>query len=118
VVALAQYASAQTSEECEIAVAVADDMQGRGLGARMLSMLLDAGSLAGYLRAVGDVLPENGAMIALARRLGFRISINPEDADLLRVELPLEERSPVASPDGLVTHLPRNVPALHSAVPA
>jgi acetyltransferase len=118
VVALAQYASAKTSEECEIAVAVADDMQGRGLGARMMSMLLDAASLAGYLRAVGDVLPENGAMIALARRLGFRISINPEDADLLRVELPLEERSPAASPNGLVTHLPRNVPSLPSAIPA
>ncbi len=118
VVALAQYASAGMSEECEIAVVVADDTQGRGLGARMMSILLDAARLAGYLRAVGDVLRENGAMIALARRLGFRISINPEDADLLRVELPLEERWPAAAPNGLAAHFPRSATALHSAVSA
>jgi hypothetical protein len=57
-------------------------------------------------------------MIALARRLGFRISINPEDADLLRVELPLEERLPAASAQGLAAHLARNAPSLPSAIPA
>jgi acetyltransferase len=91
VVAVAQYAAAERADECEVALVLADEIQGQGLGTRLLARLLDAANRGGYRRAVGDVLRENGAMIALARRAGFEVAINTEDRDLLRISRPLEQ---------------------------
>lgn len=91
IVGLAQFAAAEVPRECEIAVVVADDLHGQGVGARLMEALLAAAWSAGYVRAVGDVLRENWAMIGLARRLGFRVAINAGDSDLLRIALALDE---------------------------
>ncbi|MDP1740286.1 bifunctional acetate--CoA ligase family protein/GNAT family N-acetyltransferase [Polaromonas sp.] len=61
----------------EFAIQVATDWQGKGLG----RLLLD--KLTGYLRergtveVVGQCLPENAGMAALARRAGFTVSAGP-----------------------------------------
>jgi len=97
-VALAQYAAADPEEDCEIALVLADDTQGQGLGTRMMARLLDAAKVGGFRRAVGDVLRNNRAMISLARRAGFEVAVNAEDPDLVRIVRPLDERSRAVRP--------------------
>ena len=54
----------------EAALLVRDDMAGRGLGRRLLEQLLERAAGLGVRRVVFDILPENRAMLALARRVG------------------------------------------------
>jgi acetyltransferase len=70
----------------EFAIQVATAWQGRGLGRMLL------GKLLGYLRArgtyevVGECLPENAGMAALAKALGFDVSLRP-DSQSMRLQL-------------------------------
>ena len=50
----------------------------------------------GTHRVVGTILKENRGMLDLARSLGFKISLHPEDPDLRWAELELE---PAGNPD-------------------
>ncbi|MGQ0509660.1 MAG: GNAT family N-acetyltransferase [Betaproteobacteria bacterium] len=70
----------------EFAVAVADDWQRRGIGAWLFDKLLGHAAASGIARLHGDVLHDNAAMIALARRRGFALRPHPDGARLLRVE--------------------------------
>jgi acetyltransferase len=54
----------------EAALLVRDDLAGRGLGRRLLEHLLERAAGLGVHRVVFDILPENRAMLALARRVG------------------------------------------------
>jgi acetyltransferase len=63
----------------EFAIAVADEFQRRGLGTRLVHKLLAFAAAKGIRRLFGEVLADNHAMLALARRLGFRIRINISD---------------------------------------
>jgi len=96
IVAMAQYASSDTGPDCEVAVVVADEVQGQGLGARMMERLVAIARRAGFRRAIGDVLRNNRAMLTLARRSGFEIQRHPGDPDLTRIVRPLEGRAGVA----------------------
>lgn len=51
--------------DAEMAVAVADVWQGRGLGRSILGELIDRAVGLGYQRLIADVLVENSAMMAL-----------------------------------------------------
>lgn len=73
----------------EFALSVADAWQGCGIGRRLLSALVQAGREQGLPCLLGDVLPGNQAMQALARRHGFECGVHPDDAELLRAELSL-----------------------------
>jgi RimJ/RimL family protein N-acetyltransferase len=56
--------------EAEAAFLVRDDMAGRGLGRLLLERLVEQAAALGVRRLVFDILPENRAMVALARRAG------------------------------------------------
>jgi GNAT superfamily N-acetyltransferase len=74
--------------EAELAVAVVDEWQGRGVGRRLLTEL---GALArdlGHDRLFGLVLPENGAAVALLRRV-FPGAVPRWDDGVVRVDCPL-----------------------------
>jgi phosphinothricin acetyltransferase len=61
------------AHSAETSVYVADGLQGRGLGRRLMEALLAAGATAGfrqYVAVIGD--SGNAASIALHSRLGFR----------------------------------------------
>ncbi|MDX1375474.1 MAG: GNAT family N-acetyltransferase [Burkholderiales bacterium] len=96
VVGLAQYAQ-EDDGGCEFALAVADDWQGRGLGARLLRTLIDAAEAAGIAQIRGEVLRENRAMLRLARTLGFSVAHSPIDASALRIVRPLSRATPRAA---------------------
>jgi RimJ/RimL family protein N-acetyltransferase len=87
ILGIAQVATADDAEVCEFALVVADDLQGQGLGMRMMDALMDAACAAGYREVVGEVLTDNRAMLALARRAGFeaRSSGDPMLTRIVRV---------------------------------
>lgn len=84
-VAVGRYALAPEDGTAEVAVTVADAWQGCGLGRLLLERVIDAARRNGVRRLTGDVLAANARMLALARRLGFRIEPHPEGATLRRI---------------------------------
>ena len=59
-------------EQAEFALVVASDRQGRGYGALLLTHVLHYAKSRGIKRVIGHVLRENGKMLDLVKRLGFR----------------------------------------------
>ncbi len=58
-------------EPAELAIAVADAWQGRGLAGRLLRTLLAAAAESGFDAVAGDVLAHNVRMAGFMRREGF-----------------------------------------------
>jgi acetyltransferase len=96
----------------DFALVVADAWQGHGLGRRLLASLLDHARDAGVQRLVGEVLPDNTAMLALARALGLRVRAHPGDARLVQVVATLQ--APALTPHPWT---PRATAAAPSAQP-
>jgi len=93
VVGIAQYAL--SGPGCaEMAIAVADDWQRRGLGEQLLVALLDHAARSGIATAHGLVLAENEPMLMLAGKLGFAV-YEHADERLLGIEKPLVSRHAV-----------------------
>ena len=82
---VARFSADPNNQRCEFAVALRSDWKGRGLGHRLMTRLIDVAKARGIGEIVGDVLHENEAMLALAKRLGFRLMRHPEDPELVRV---------------------------------
>jgi acetate---CoA ligase (ADP-forming) len=74
IVALASYARLRDPGRAEVAFAVADDFQRRGVGTRLLERLALSAAGVGIERFVAEVLAENSAMLAVFRDAGFEIS--------------------------------------------
>lgn len=78
-VAVARYGMNPDGESCEFAVVVADAWQGRGLGTRMMTLLMQAARARGFKTMEGQVLADNAAMLDLVRELGFATRPDPEN---------------------------------------
>jgi acetyl coenzyme A synthetase (ADP forming)-like protein len=74
IVAVAEFMRLRDETSAEVAFAVADELQGRGLGTRLLEQLASRAAAAGIERFVADVLPENAAMLAVFRDAGFEVA--------------------------------------------
>jgi MFS family permease/GNAT superfamily N-acetyltransferase len=61
-------------EAAEIAVTIADDWQGRGLGTELLAQLSDRARQAGICRFTATVAYGNGAMAALLQNMGAELA--------------------------------------------
>ncbi len=84
-VGVGRYALTTDEDTAEIAVTVADAWQGCGVGRLLLERVIDAARRNGVRRLTGEVLATNARMLALARRLGFRVESHPEGASLRRI---------------------------------
>jgi acetyltransferase len=82
IVGLGEYAT-DTTGACEIALVVADDWQGRGVGARLLAYVLDGAARAGVPEANLTTRIDNRAMRRLASRFDFVFARDPDDATLV-----------------------------------
>ena len=84
----AQYVQAGDAADrtCEFAVTVAEDWRGSGLATNLLASLVRRARRDGYETMEGLVIAENTAMLALARKLKFRVEPVPGDATVLRVQ--------------------------------
>jgi len=88
-IGVARYARLADDVTCEFAITVADAWQGRGIGKKLLAMLVEAARGHSVRRIIGDVLATNTPMLRLAHSQGFRIERHPEGAELRRVVLEL-----------------------------
>jgi acetate---CoA ligase (ADP-forming) len=71
IVAVANYVRLRDVRTAEVAFAVADDFQGRGVGMRLLEQLAAAASGVGIERFVAEVMPDNTAMLRVFTDAGF-----------------------------------------------
>ena len=71
----------------EVAFAVADEMQGRGVATTLLAHLAQGAAARGITTLTALVLPANHAMIGVFRESGFPVDVRAS-ADGLHVELP------------------------------
>jgi acetyltransferase len=63
----------------EFAIVVGDWLQHSGLGRELMQRLLEAGRARGYSVIEGIILGENVSMLRFCERLGFSITLNPDD---------------------------------------
>ena len=87
-VALGSYARLGDSDTAEMAFAVADDEQGRGIGTRLLEQLALAARRHGISRFVADVLATNAAALAVFDDAGFEVT-QARDAGVIELGFPI-----------------------------
>ncbi len=86
---VARYVANPGGDSCEFALTVADAMHQQGVGSRMMEQLMTIARHRGFKEMDGDVLAQNHNMLRLVRKLGFKVSRNPLDPDVMRVWRPL-----------------------------
>ena len=79
-------------DTAEIALAVVDPWQRRGVGTELMTALVRLGTDLGYVELHGDVLGENQAMLRLVARAFLGARLTREDDDVIRVSYPLNHR--------------------------
>jgi GNAT superfamily N-acetyltransferase len=90
IVGVARYAMNADDETCDFAIVVADNWQRRGLGSRLLTLLVDTASARGLKRVGGEVLAINRPMTAFVSAHGFSVTLSESDPRSLRVERRLD----------------------------
>ena len=73
IVALASYARLRDPSTAELAFAVADEEQGRGIGTRLLEQLAARAGEAGIERFVADVMADNRPALGVFGDAGFEV---------------------------------------------
>ncbi len=72
--AIARLIRMPNARDADFAIVVSDQVQGRGLGKRLLRHLLDVAAAENIHRVVGIIHPENKTMLRLCTQLGFHLS--------------------------------------------
>ena len=82
--------------EAEFAIIVRSDLKGLGLGAALLTKLIDYCRGRGTLRLIGEAFADNDRMLRLARECGFRITGRHDG--IVGLALDLQAQTPEAAP--------------------
>jgi acetyltransferase len=82
VLGVARFSASPDHRIAEFAIAVRSDWKGRGLGHLLMARLIQLARQRGVDGLVGEMLPENAAMLRLCRGFGFTITIDPGDPKL------------------------------------
>jgi acetyltransferase len=77
----------------EYAILVRSDLKGRGLGWKLMEIIIDYARWLGLEAIEGQVLRENTTMLAMCREFGFTIAPDPDERDVYVVTLPLTATS-------------------------
>jgi acetyl coenzyme A synthetase (ADP forming)-like protein len=89
VIALASYVRLRDPVAAEVAFAVADAFQRRGIGTRLLEQLAERAAAVGIERFVAEVLAENSQMLRVFEAVGFE-STRKLESGTVEVEFPIE----------------------------
>jgi len=100
-IGVARYVNESSPGDAEFAIVLSDDWQGRGLGTRLLTSLVVAARRHGVRRLVGTTLAVNAGMLALGRKLGFKLTSDPSSATITNLTLDLAAWPPAGSRSGL-----------------
>jgi acetyltransferase len=76
---VARFAINPDGESCEFALVIADNMQGKGLGQKLMVALMDAARDKGLKIITGEVLKNNTNMLKLMDRMGFSMEDSTDD---------------------------------------
>jgi len=80
-VGISRYAQVDDQpSHCEFAVTIADEWQGKGLGALLMQHLIDEARNNGFQQMYSVDSAANYSMRRLAKQLGMRSAIDPDDA--------------------------------------
>jgi acetyl coenzyme A synthetase (ADP forming)-like protein len=89
IVAVAHYfASRRRPDVAEVAFAIADSGQGRGIGTKLLEVLITAARTHGINRFEADVLSDNERMLAVFLDMGF-VTDTELDAGTIHLSFPI-----------------------------
>ncbi len=88
----------------DVAIAVVDSWQRRGIGQLLLAQLAELATEIGYTELRGAVLPENVAMQKLARR-AFPLARSHFDGDVLQLAVPLGAAAWTVTEDDVLADL-------------
>jgi acetyltransferase len=88
IVGIGTLVTETSQKSAEYAVLVHDDYQGKGLGYKLLDVLIGIAQEKGLEEIYGFVLADNTKMLNICRKLGFTIKGLPDKID--RVRLPLK----------------------------
>jgi acetate---CoA ligase (ADP-forming) len=89
IVALASYVRLRDATRAEVAFAVDDELQGRGIGTRLLEQLAAAAAEHGIQAFVAEVLANNRPMLSVFRDAGFEVTRELEDG-AVEVRFPIK----------------------------
>ena len=105
IVALANYVRLRDPASAEVAFAVADSLQGQGVGTRLLEQLAETAAASGISVFVAEVMSGNAPMLRVFADAGFAVSRSLEGgttASACRSSLPyrdaVDERDQMRSP--------------------
>jgi acetyltransferase len=84
-IGVGRYVVNEGNPEAEFALVIADEWQRKGLGGRLLELLMEHARAAGVTEMIGVVLATNTPMLKLAKSKGFSASAEPDDATVKRV---------------------------------
>jgi acetyltransferase len=73
-IGIAQYKCNPDMKTCEFGLVVTDEWQNKGIGAKLMTFLIEIAQAKGLSAIIGVVLAENSAMLDLAQYLGFSVS--------------------------------------------
>jgi acetyl coenzyme A synthetase (ADP forming)-like protein len=96
VVALATFIRLRDPRRAEVAFAVADELQGRGVGTRLLERLAAHAAAVGIAEFVAQVLPQNSAMLKVFADAGFAATRHL-DGGVVEVQLELAQTADLRS---------------------
>ncbi len=82
---VARYAINPDGDSCEFALAIADAMQGKGLGQKLMLSMMEAARLKGLRSIEGEVLSNNHNMLKLMSRIGFTAKVSPDEPSITKV---------------------------------
>ena len=71
----------------EFAVLVHDDYQSKGLGIKLVDVLIGVAEEKGLERIYGEVLTENEKMLAVCKKLGFTVEAADEEMTTVNLAL-------------------------------
>lgn len=86
IVGLAEYVAASGERSADVALVIADEWQGAGLGRVLFGALLAHAANQGVARLRGEALADNAPILALTHRFGFSARPHPEEPDLVRLD--------------------------------
>jgi len=80
------------NHETEFAVVIRSELQGQGLGKKLMLKMIDYCRQRDTEIMVGITLPQNAGMVSLARKLGFKVKFDIEEG-WVEMKLPLQKIS-------------------------
>ncbi len=89
IIGVSRYITNPDHTSCEFSLVVADDFGGKGIGSRLMEIIMEVAREKGLSEIDGLVLANNSGMLKLMRSLGFTVKTFADDPDFKLVSYAL-----------------------------